>query len=834
MDFFKRLVSAAVSAACAISALSGSFVMTSFADNTDAEVLAVTSEQDETREKIERVVELVNEERAKEGIAPVTLNETLTDAAMLRAEEITENFEHTRPDGTSCFTVLDDYNIGYWGCAENIAAGNSTADATMNQWINSSGHYANLMDSSYSEIGVGVVYDPDTTYGYYWVQLFIDPTDPIPTATTTPAVTAVSLSYDKVTTTTTTTTKAATSTTTTTPAVTAVSLSYDKVTTTTTTTTKAATTTTTTTPAVTDDSLSYDTAVTAVSLSISIDDDMIDADGNNVNWYFADETSFDTSWITVMSWDEDITADVTIDFGGATPENTYDGKYFDYDVPFTVTYNGATCEGAMYVKIGQRGDANCDHKVNARDCAFIANDRAQLYGSKNTTLTDTEGDFALFLANADESISEQNTDWYGKREINAHDAAVIARYLAQIYKNPDSLLLDIVNMPITGYPSGNESLSVSSVTGSPGETVTLEIAVAADNNLESLEAVLTWEDAALAASKASSPICSWSSDAGDGYVTIVAYKDYAIADGTVATIDFTIPEDAVDGTIYDISVEQLNSFRIFDGEDTADTVSVSGGKITVNNVPHLSQTAMSLNIRESRMLSVLYSDGEAIEASWSSSNDAVASVSDSGLVTANGLGTATIYATTEDGTCYECEVSVLRDDITAPALWLSDCEGAPGETVTMYINVAADNDFSAVDLIIEHDSSLIADEVYSVSKASVASSTADGIVSVVAFTDNSLTDGAIAAIDFTIPEDAESGTVYNVKVPQVDGFIIFSGDDLADSVSTFGGTITVKEFEKPNYLSYEKYDSDDDGIYDYALITGCNESAVSVDIPAEI
>lgn len=181
MKLLKRFLSAAVSAVCAISALSGSLSLTSFAEITPLS---------DSREKIERVVELVNEERAKKGVAPVTLNETMTEAAMLRAEEIVESFSHTRPDGTSCFTVLDDYEIGYYGCAENIAAGSSTAAATMNQWVNSSGHYANLMDSSYSEIGVGVAYDPESTYGYYWVQLFIDPTDPIPAVTTTKATTA--------------------------------------------------------------------------------------------------------------------------------------------------------------------------------------------------------------------------------------------------------------------------------------------------------------------------------------------------------------------------------------------------------------------------------------------------------------------------------------------------------------------------------------------------------------------------------------------------------------------------------------------------------------------
>ena len=163
MGIFKRILSTAVSAACALTLVFGSAAVPFAYPEIKAEAVASSSEY---RDKIERIVELVNEERAKDGVAPVTLNETLTDAAMLRAEEITEQFSHTRPDDTSCFTVLKDYNIGYYACAENIAAGNSTADATMNQWVNSSGHYNNLMNATYTEIGVGVRNTGITGYSF--------------------------------------------------------------------------------------------------------------------------------------------------------------------------------------------------------------------------------------------------------------------------------------------------------------------------------------------------------------------------------------------------------------------------------------------------------------------------------------------------------------------------------------------------------------------------------------------------------------------------------------------------------------------------------------------
>ncbi|MGN0613357.1 MAG: CAP domain-containing protein [Porcipelethomonas sp.] len=123
-------------------------------------------------EKAAEILSLVNKERAAVGAAPLELNQTMCDAAMVRAMEISEVFSHTRPDGTDCFTIFDDYGLSWNYVGENIAAGNSTSEGTMNQWVNSSGHYANIISGNFTEIGVGYVYVPGTQYGYYWVQLF--------------------------------------------------------------------------------------------------------------------------------------------------------------------------------------------------------------------------------------------------------------------------------------------------------------------------------------------------------------------------------------------------------------------------------------------------------------------------------------------------------------------------------------------------------------------------------------------------------------------------------------------------------------------------------------
>ena len=118
------------------------------------------------------IVALVNEQRAAAGVAPVEFNEDLFGASMIRADELTQLFSHTRPNGESCFEILDGIGYGNRWCAENIAAGSSTPEGVMNQWIKSSGHYQNMIGERYTQIGVGFVYDPDSEYKYYWVQIF--------------------------------------------------------------------------------------------------------------------------------------------------------------------------------------------------------------------------------------------------------------------------------------------------------------------------------------------------------------------------------------------------------------------------------------------------------------------------------------------------------------------------------------------------------------------------------------------------------------------------------------------------------------------------------------
>ena len=112
---------------------------------------------------------LVNAEREKEGLAHLGSLDSLTAAAQKRAEEIAVWFDHTRPGGRGCFTVLDDYGVVSTSKGENIAAGyNSPADA-VDGWMKSSGHRQNIL-GDFHRMGVGVYVKKGTVY---WVQLFI-------------------------------------------------------------------------------------------------------------------------------------------------------------------------------------------------------------------------------------------------------------------------------------------------------------------------------------------------------------------------------------------------------------------------------------------------------------------------------------------------------------------------------------------------------------------------------------------------------------------------------------------------------------------------------------
>ena len=117
-----------------------------------------------------QVVALCNEQRAANGLGPLTEDAALDSRAQIRAGELITSFAHTRPDGSSCFTVIGD--VSWTTCGENIAAGYQTPQDVVNGWMNSEGHRANILNPAFTKIGVG--YCTGGSYGTNWVQLFTD------------------------------------------------------------------------------------------------------------------------------------------------------------------------------------------------------------------------------------------------------------------------------------------------------------------------------------------------------------------------------------------------------------------------------------------------------------------------------------------------------------------------------------------------------------------------------------------------------------------------------------------------------------------------------------
>lgn len=113
--------------------------------------------------KAYEVLDIVNAERAKVGLAALTMDMDLLDAAMLRSAENCICFDHQRPSGLSCFSLSNKIQ------GENIAVGSSTAKDTMKQWMESPGHKANILGSDYKTIGIGCF---NQNGMYYWVQVF--------------------------------------------------------------------------------------------------------------------------------------------------------------------------------------------------------------------------------------------------------------------------------------------------------------------------------------------------------------------------------------------------------------------------------------------------------------------------------------------------------------------------------------------------------------------------------------------------------------------------------------------------------------------------------------
>ncbi|WP_067728688.1 CAP domain-containing protein [Oceanobacillus damuensis] len=118
----------------------------------------------------QEVVELTNQERAKQGLAALQIDTELSKVAREKSRDMAVNnyFDHNSPTHGSPFDMMKSYGISYKTAGENIAKGQRTPAEVVNAWMNSEGHRANILNGNYTHIGVGYV-----EQGNHWTQQFI-------------------------------------------------------------------------------------------------------------------------------------------------------------------------------------------------------------------------------------------------------------------------------------------------------------------------------------------------------------------------------------------------------------------------------------------------------------------------------------------------------------------------------------------------------------------------------------------------------------------------------------------------------------------------------------
>ena len=134
------------------------------------DVLTIPTLDSSVRAYEQEVIRLTNVERAKYGLKPLTEDWELSRVARYKSQDMHDRryFDHNSPTYGTPFQMMRAFGLSYRSAGENIAMGYRTPQAVVTGWMNSSGHRANILNSSYTKIGVGYVAD-----GNYWTQQFI-------------------------------------------------------------------------------------------------------------------------------------------------------------------------------------------------------------------------------------------------------------------------------------------------------------------------------------------------------------------------------------------------------------------------------------------------------------------------------------------------------------------------------------------------------------------------------------------------------------------------------------------------------------------------------------
>jgi uncharacterized protein YkwD len=118
---------------------------------------------------------LINDLRAEKGLVPLAMSQSLGAAAEHHSRDMARNdyFSHTLSDGTSWSQNMTNHGYTYTTYrGENLAAGERTEGGTFTAWFNSPGHYSVMTGSHYRVVGIGLAYNADSTYGWYWTADF--------------------------------------------------------------------------------------------------------------------------------------------------------------------------------------------------------------------------------------------------------------------------------------------------------------------------------------------------------------------------------------------------------------------------------------------------------------------------------------------------------------------------------------------------------------------------------------------------------------------------------------------------------------------------------------
>lgn len=134
--------------------------------NSNSTTTAMTTDEKE-------VFDLINNQRTQNGLSALKLDTETLRVARIKAQDMVDNnyFSHNSPTYGSPFQMLNSFRISYKTAGENIA-GNSSNSSAVTAWMNSSGHKANILNSSFNYTGIGVV--KSSKYGKVYVQMFLE------------------------------------------------------------------------------------------------------------------------------------------------------------------------------------------------------------------------------------------------------------------------------------------------------------------------------------------------------------------------------------------------------------------------------------------------------------------------------------------------------------------------------------------------------------------------------------------------------------------------------------------------------------------------------------